>query len=92
MDPFDPAGVRFWDVGQHRELLLVEVGPWAGWICYRNVDGQWVSLREATEEDLRRLHQARVDRERMTQLKIAQAMLACRKFVRHPDGRIEPLD
>lgn len=92
MDPFDPAGVRFWDVGRHRELLLVEVGPWAGWICYRHPDGQWVSLRKATEADLQCLHQARVARELMMQLKQKKAMLACTRFVRYFDGRLEPRD
>jgi hypothetical protein len=30
----------------------------AGWILYRHPDGQWVTLRKATDEDTRRMSQA----------------------------------
>ena len=46
---YEPKGKRFNDRG--REMLLVEEGPWLGWICCRHPDGQWVTLRRATTED-----------------------------------------
>ena len=30
----------------------------AGWILYRHPDGQWVTLREATQDDLARINTA----------------------------------
>jgi hypothetical protein len=57
--PYEPKGVRFYDVVSKRELLLVAEGePYAGWLCYRHPDGQWVTLRKATEDDRDRIADA----------------------------------
>lgn len=60
---YEPKGVRFYDAASDREMLLVtEEGPQKDWICWRHPDGQWVTLRKATEKD--RLSLARAsDRE-----------------------------
>lgn len=47
----EPPGVRFVDLRSGREMILVDHGPWAGWIVYRHPEGRWVSLREATRAD-----------------------------------------
>lgn len=52
MRTFEPRGISFFDMASNREMLLVDEGQaYAGWICYRHPDGQWVTLRKATEED-----------------------------------------
>lgn len=57
--PFEPAGIRFFDAVRQREMLLVADGePYAGWICYRHPDGQWVTFRKATPEDIEALAEA----------------------------------
>lgn len=49
---YEPHGIRFFDAVSNREMILVADGePFAGWLCYRHPDGQWVTLRKATEED-----------------------------------------
>jgi hypothetical protein len=53
---FEPAGTRFFDLATGRHMLLVAEGEsHAGWLCYRHPDGQWVTLRKATEEDRAKL-------------------------------------
>ena len=54
---WEPQGTRFWDAASDREMLLVDEPErdFDGWLCYRHPDGQWVSLRKATEEDFTRL-------------------------------------
>jgi hypothetical protein len=42
-------------------MKLVTDGPFKGWICYKHPDGQWVSLRRATEEDREKLAEAIVE-------------------------------
>lgn len=54
--PYEPVGIRFYANGRH--MLLVEEGEWAGWLCYRHPEGQWVSLRVATDDDLDRIRAA----------------------------------
>lgn len=56
MTPYEPPGINFFDVNSHQEMLLIaEPDPHAGWICYKHPDGQWVTLRKATEQDLQKL-------------------------------------
>ena len=54
----NPPGIEFLDCISQREMKLVTDGEWKGWIVYRHPDGQWVSLRRATEEDYSRLTEA----------------------------------
>ena len=56
----DPKGTRFYDLQSGREMLLVLEGPFNGWIAYRHPDGQWVTLRKATDDDLVRINEAAV--------------------------------
>lgn len=48
-------GFVFYDANSMRKLMLVEHGVMAGWLCYKHPDGQWVTLRKATEDDLGRI-------------------------------------
>lgn len=57
---FEPKGYRFSDLNSKREMMLVSEGEWNGWLVYRHPDGQWVTLRKATEEDIHKLSQAMV--------------------------------
>ena len=53
MEAYEPKGVRFYDVISRREMLLVGDGePMEGWLCFRHPDGQWVTQRLATPEDI----------------------------------------
>jgi len=54
----EPIGLRFYDLRSGREMIFVHEGAWAGWLAYRHPEGQWVSLREATADDRRRLEEA----------------------------------
>ena len=54
----NPPGIEFLDCISQRKMKLVTDGEWKGWIVYRHPDGQWVSLRRATEEDHSRLTEA----------------------------------
>jgi hypothetical protein len=59
MSSSEPSGVHFVDMASMRQMVLVqETDPRKdlhGWICYRNRDGVWMTLRRATEEDRRRV-------------------------------------
>ena len=47
---------RFWDEASQREMMLnLDEGGWYGWLFYRHPDGEWVSVRKATEQELFRL-------------------------------------
>jgi hypothetical protein len=52
---YEPKGIR-WTLN-NKEYMMVddEACAFNEWIAYRHSDGQWVSLRKATEEDKRRL-------------------------------------
>lgn len=51
MESYEPKGIKFYDKGSSREMMFVYEGEWADWIFYKHPDGQWVSLRKATDED-----------------------------------------
>ncbi len=50
-ETFQPVGLRFYSQSMHREMMLVTEGDFSGWIVYKHPDGQWVTLRKATESD-----------------------------------------
>lgn len=51
-----PKGIKFFDVNSNKEMLLCEEkGGWNQWLFYKHPDGQWVSIRKATELDLEKL-------------------------------------
>jgi hypothetical protein len=53
----EPPGMKFFDAGSEREMILVTGGWCAGWLCYQHPGGQWVTLREATPEDRRKVEE-----------------------------------
>lgn len=55
---YQPDGIDFYDAASGRLLKLVTAGPWRGWLAYLHPDGQWVSLRKATLEDLHAIDEA----------------------------------
>lgn len=52
---YDPPGIEFYDQVSGRVMKLVTGGHFIGWIVYKHPDGQWVSLRKATDDDRERL-------------------------------------
>jgi hypothetical protein len=61
---FDPPGLRFFDQASNRWMKYFYPDSshgYAGWICYKHPEGQWVTLRKATEDDLRRINKAVVE-------------------------------
>jgi len=59
-EPYEPQGFRFQDVNQGEMILIQEKGSFEGWLCYRNADDQWVSLRKATDQDIQTLQAVRL--------------------------------
>lgn len=54
----DVPGLEFFDAASNRMLKYVypDTPHWAaGWILYKHPDGQWVTLRKATEDDVSRI-------------------------------------
>jgi hypothetical protein len=52
-----PTPMEFFDFATGRMMQYVSPDApfWAGWLFYKHPDGQWVSLRKATEEDVARI-------------------------------------
>ena len=58
---FDPPGLEFYDAGSCRTMKYVYPDTphsTAGWILYKHPDGQWVTLRKATDADVKALNKA----------------------------------
>lgn len=57
--------VTFFDQGSNREMkyvYLASKSSWAGWLLYKHPhSGDWVSLRKATEDDIKRINKAVVE-------------------------------
>lgn len=51
MEIYKPKGLKFYDKASNREMLFVQEGWAKGWICFKQPDGQWVTLRKATKDD-----------------------------------------
>jgi hypothetical protein len=52
---FNPPGIEFYDINSGRTMTYVypDTKHWsAGWILFKNHDGQWVTLRKATDADI----------------------------------------
>ena len=58
--PYEPkSATRFYDLAYQRNMLLNhDEGEWYGWLFWQHSDGQWVSLRKATDEDRRAINAA----------------------------------
>ena len=57
----DPAGLEFYDARSERWMKYVypDTPHWtAGWILYKHPDGQWVTLRKATDDDIAVMNRA----------------------------------
>lgn len=56
---YEPTGLVFYDKASNRTMMIVsEDEPREsirGWLLYRHPDGQWVTLRKATDDDHQRL-------------------------------------
>jgi hypothetical protein len=55
------SGISFYSRARRQQMryLYPDSGHhWAGWILFKNVDGQWVSLRKATDSDVAELSAA----------------------------------
>lgn len=55
---FEPKGYKFFDQRRHVEMMLIYEGDWDNWIAYKHPDGQWVTLRKATDKDISALAKA----------------------------------
>lgn len=54
--------IVFYDAATDRHMMLnLENSGWYLWLFYRHFDGQWVSLRRATEQDIAIIHNALVN-------------------------------
>lgn len=57
---YTPNGDQFYDKASCRMMLLVTEGHFKDWICYKHPDGQWVTLRKATDDDKDRIAVAKL--------------------------------
>ena len=51
---YEPSGTRFRAHGKEMMLVLTDEPrkDLHGWLLYRHADGQWVTLRKATDQDI----------------------------------------
>ena len=54
---YNPVGQEFYDAASGHRMKYVKEGTWKGWLCWLHPDNLWVSLREATKDDLIRIRQ-----------------------------------
>ena len=56
----DLKGQKFFSQSRKQEMMLVQddSSEWNGWLVYKHPDGQWVSLRKATDADISELANA----------------------------------
>ena len=57
---YEPSGTKFFANGREMMLVLTDEPrkDMHGWLLYRHPDGQWVSLRKATDADISAISQA----------------------------------
>jgi Spy/CpxP family protein refolding chaperone len=60
---YDPDGIEFFDKasGKHLKLVTEKDYCYEGWLVYKHTDGQWVTLRKATDEDKAKIKKAQLD-------------------------------
>ena len=53
---YEPNGIKFY--ANKREMMIVDKNEeqYAGWLLFKHPDGQWVTLRKATEDDMGKLN------------------------------------
>lgn len=49
---YKPKGIEFYSQSFGKQMILVGEGHYIGWIVYKHPDGQWVTLRRATQSDI----------------------------------------
>jgi hypothetical protein len=60
----DVPGLEFYEAKTRKQMKYVypDSEHWArGWILYKHPDGQWVTLRKATQDDIDRISAAVVE-------------------------------
>ena len=57
---YDPPGLNFEANGKQMKYCYPDCPRESlrGWLLYKHPDGQWVSLRKATDDDLARINAA----------------------------------
>lgn len=57
---YDPPGLNFNANGKEVKYCYpdCERESLRGWLLYKHPDGQWVSLRKATDDDIKRINEA----------------------------------
>jgi hypothetical protein len=61
IDGKEEIAIEFYDGGSSRQMKYVypdSPHSFAGWLFYRHPDGQWVSLRKATDDDICKINAA----------------------------------
>jgi len=53
---FQPEpNIQFYDAATQKEMMLADFHGEPAWLFYKHVDGQWVSLRKATTDDVMKI-------------------------------------
>lgn len=63
-EKLNPPGLEFFDGASGSTLKYVypDTKHWcAGWLLYKHVSGEWVTLRKATEDDIERMNKAVIE-------------------------------
>lgn len=56
MKHYEPTGVKFYDTASRREMMYSQDEDTRGWLLWKHPDGQWVTLRKATKDDIGRIN------------------------------------
>jgi len=48
---YEPVGVKWTEMPDNRQYMLVTEGIWQDWIVKKHPDGQWVSQQKVTPEE-----------------------------------------
>ena len=51
----NPTGIAFFDATTGKECRYVTEGHFAGWVVYLHPDGQWVTLKQPSNDELERI-------------------------------------
>ncbi len=93
MDIIKLEGIRFCDASSSRERLLVEEGPYKGWLCYKHPDGQWVTLREATKDEIATIKDLLPPTPEQVHAYVVETLASIREKRPRPDERgLDPTD
>lgn len=48
---YEPVGVKWTEMPENKQYMLVTEGIWKDWIVKKHPDGQWVSQQKVTPEE-----------------------------------------